>query len=143
MKKITIRILKIHNVSDRLALLCKKADFCTEIERNKILITASELLDNLITHGEIGLLGVIITLREQKHVIVCSIYVESHHTFAQFAERMEACKDNPQAHKPWYDHNEHRWHGLGLRMCENLADKIRYRPGKKLDRIFFELLRDK
>lgn len=143
MKTIRIRILKLHNASDRLALLCKKADFCTDLERNKILIAASELLDNLITHGEIGFLGVIITLRKQQHSIVCGIYVESHHTFAQFAKRMEACKDNPDAHKPWYDSREHRWHGLGLRMCENLADRVRYRAGEKFDRIFFELYHTK
>ncbi len=141
MNKITLKILKLHNVSKRLELLCKKAIFCNESERNKILITASELIDNLITHGEIGILGVIVTLRSERHRITCGIYVETHKAFAEFSKRMEACKDNPDAHKPWYDTKEHRWHGLGLRMCENLADRVRYRAGKKLDRIYFEIFR--
>ena len=86
MKKIAIRIIKLHNVSKRLELLCKKAVFCNENERNKILITASELIDNLITHGEIGVLGVIVTLRIEKHRITCGIYVETHNAFAEFSK---------------------------------------------------------
>ena len=141
MNKIIVRILKLHNASKQLELLCKKASFCTDCEKNKILLIASELIDNLITHGEISLLGVIVTIRIEQHRIICGIYVEAHKAFAEFSKRMEACKDNPDAHKPWYDTREHRWHGLGLRMCENLADRLRYRAGKKMDRIYFEIFR--
>lgn len=141
MDRVSTRILKIHNVSQRLMHVCARASFLSPQEYNKLVIAASEVLDNLITHGEIGTLGVIVTIRRQERSIICGIYVEAHDIFAKFAGYMESCKDDPETHKPWYDAGERRWHGLGLRMCENLADRVRYRSGKKLDRIYLEIFR--
>jgi len=110
------------------------AGFLSAREKNILLIAGNEVCDNLITHGEVGFRGITCCIRKQKSIVILSFYVESHEIFRQFAARFRSSPTR----EPRFDEKEKRWHGLGLTMCSNLAKKIRYRSGTKIDRVYLE-----
>jgi hypothetical protein len=42
------------------------------------------------------------------------------------------------APEPLFDPAHRRWRGIGLVMCRNLASRVCFRPGERMDRIFLE-----
>jgi len=98
----------------------------------RLIVVGDEIMDNLLTHGEIGSGGVTAYVRKRATYLTLAFFVESHRQFAAFASCM-ASRQMPSAH---FDSEAGRWHGLGLTMCGNLATTVHYRPGEKVDRIF-------
>ena len=97
-----------------------------------LIVAGDEVLDNLITHGEISAAGVCVLVRKRRSGLTLGFFVDSHREFAEFA--MSA--DDRGGSRPRFDQRERRWHGLGLSMCRNIATSVRYRPGDLVDRVF-------
>ncbi|MBN2875108.1 MAG: hypothetical protein JXM71_08430 [Spirochaetales bacterium] len=107
--------------------------FLSGNEASTLIVAGDEILDNLLTHGEIGPGGVCVVVRKRTSALSLAFFVESHEQFAAFAERASREPRLP----PRFDEREGRWRGLGLTMCANLAVQgISYRPGTLVDRIF-------
>ncbi len=106
--------------------------FLTKKEVSKLIVAGDEIIDNLLTHGEIGAGGMTTLVNKRPAYLTLAFFVESHYQFAAFATWL-ASKGMSGAH---FDSVEGRWRGLGLTMCGNLASTVRYRPGEKLDRVF-------
>ncbi len=136
-QKALVRLVKSRKSVMRFERFVHRSEFLSPREKNILMIAGSEVCDNLITHGEVGFKGITCCIRRQKETIVLSFYVQSHEIFTRFADELEFSPTR----KPRYDEREKRWHGLGLTMCSNLADKIRYRPGTKIDRVYLEFAR--
>lgn len=106
--------------------------FLSPRERDSIIVAGDEVLDNLLTHGEIGPAGVVALVRKRAGGVTLAFLAQSHESFAAFAAR-----GGPGATEaPRFDEREGRWRGLGLTMCRNLASAVAYRPGERLDRVF-------
>jgi anti-sigma regulatory factor (Ser/Thr protein kinase) len=105
--------------------------FLTPREVHTLIVTGDEILDNLLTHGETGPDGVKILVRKRSSGLTLLLLVESHARFARFAAMLE----REPGIEPRYDAGDRRWHGLGLKMCRNLAAKVSYRPGLSRDRV--------
>jgi hypothetical protein len=109
-------------------------DFLPPLERGRLKVAGSEILDNIVKHAsplEGGALRVRAALRGP--AVLLSFYFRSPN-FAAFAEGDWAAA----ASEPLFDPAHRRWRGIGLVMCRNLARKVCFRPGSSLDRIFLE-----
>ncbi len=106
--------------------------FLSKREVSKLIVVGDEIIDNLLTHGEIGPGGMMAVVNKRPAYLTLAFFVESHREFASFAAWL-ASKGMSGAH---FDSVEGRWRGLGLTMCGNLASTVRYRPGEQLDRVF-------
>jgi hypothetical protein len=109
--------------------------FLNSAERCAVQVAGNEVLDNLLTHGEISPAGITMWLRRRKDLIITFFCFESHPAFARFAARME----REPLPGPRYDPVQRRWHGLGLTMCRNISHKVRYRSGELIDRVILEM----
>jgi len=109
-------------------------DFLTADELCPLIVAGDEVVDNLVTHGEVGDAGILVVVRKRAPRVTLSFFVESHKAFADFASRHVTAEPRP----PRFDAEERRWHGLGLTMCMNLATRITYRSGERIDRVFLE-----
>lgn len=106
--------------------------FITSIQASALIVSGDEILDNLLSHGEIGLQGVVVRVRRRTSTLTLGFFVESHREFTDFA----ACLERSLHYKPRFDTVLRRWRGLGLSMCRNIASSIHYRPGHVVDRVF-------
>lgn len=112
--------------------------FVAAIEWLPARVAGTEILDNLLTHGEVGPLGVLVMARARPRYLTLAFFFEAHEAFAAFAARADAAaKAGPR-----YDEKTGRWRGLGLAMCGNLASAVTYRPGAEMDRVFLRFDRD-
>ena len=105
--------------------------FLSGPEACALIVTGDEILDNLLTHGEVGASGVNILVRKRAAGLTLGFFVQSHPEFAAFSSCLEA--EHPLG--PYFDEGERRWHGIGLSMCRNIASSICYRPGSLFDRV--------
>lgn len=96
-----------------------------------LIVSGDEIIDNLLTHGEVGASGVHVLVRKRAAGLTLGFFVQSHPEFAAFS----SCLDAAQALGPYFDEGERRWHGIGLTMCRNIASSISYRPGSLFDRV--------
>jgi hypothetical protein len=106
--------------------------FLSPAEVCRLIVAGDEIIDNLLTHGEVGTEGVRLWVTKRASGLTLGFLVESHERFARFA----ASEDSQAGMEPRYDERERRWHGLGLVMCRNLASGITYRPGLRFDAVF-------
>ena len=100
-------------------------------EVRALIVTGDEIIDNLLTHGEVGASGVTVLVRKRAGGLTLGFFVQSHPEFAAFS----SCLDEMPPLGPYYDEGERRWHGIGLTMCRNIASSICYRPGLLFDRV--------
>lgn len=110
----------------------RSLDFLSSREASALIVAGDEVMDNLLTHGEIGEAGVTVLVRKRAGGLTLAFFVRSHGSFAAFAERHERDGTAP----PRFDEAEGRWRGLGLSMCRNLTQSLGHRPGSAIDRIF-------
>jgi hypothetical protein len=105
-------------------------------ERYLLLIAGGEMLDNIVKHG--------FPLRDDRVVarvrrgegsspITLAFYFNAQGFEAFALESSRYVSD-----KPLFDSAHRRWRGFGLVMCRNLARRVAFRPGERLDRIFLE-----
>jgi hypothetical protein len=106
--------------------------FLSGTELCALIVAGDEIMDNLLTHGEIGPSGVTVLVRKRASGLTLAFFVDSHRQFAEFSSCLDA--DGPSGLR--YDEGARRWRGLGLTMCRNIASAVRYRPGRSVDRIF-------
>jgi len=109
-------------------------EFLSSGERSVLTIAGDEVIENLITHGEVGPAGIAVRVRKAPDRLILSVLVESHSRFADFAGEV-ASGELPG---PRYNTELRRWHGLGLTMCRNLASRVSYRAGELTDRVILE-----
>ncbi|PKL24043.1 MAG: hypothetical protein CVV47_12335 [Spirochaetae bacterium HGW-Spirochaetae-3] len=106
--------------------------FLANSEACALIVAGDEIIDNLLTHGEVSEAGVTVLVRKRASGLTLAFFVDSHREFSEFA----SCLERVEASLPRFDERERRWHGLGLSMCRNVAKTIRYRPGLYVDRVF-------
>ncbi len=105
--------------------------FLSGEEACALIVSGDEIIDNLLTHGEVGASGVTVLVRKRAGGLTLGFFVQSHPEFAAFA----ACLEDEPPSGPRFDEGQRRWHGIGLTMCRNIASSICYRPGSGLDRV--------
>jgi len=96
-----------------------------------LIVTGNEIMDNLLTHSEVGHAGITVLVRKRISGLTLAFFVESHTEFAEFSSSL----DPEEPLRPRFDQKERRWRGLGMTMCRNLASTVRYRPGLSIDRV--------
>jgi hypothetical protein len=104
-------------------------------ERDRLTISGGEILDNIVKHAY-PVLGDTVVLRASRRrpggPLLLGFYFRSP-AFAAFA-----AKEAEGSSEPLFDPAHRRWRGIGLAMCRNLARKVSFRPGLRMDRIFLE-----
>ncbi len=96
-----------------------------------MIVTGNEIMDNLLTHSEVGQAGITVLVRKRVSGLTLAFFVESHTEFAEFSSSL----DPEEPLHPRFDQKERRWRGLGMTMCRNIATTVRYRPGSSVDRV--------
>jgi len=109
--------------------------FLSATETCALIVAGDEIIDNLLTHGEIGRAGLTVLVRKRASGLTLAFFVDSHREFAEFSSGLESGEQS----RPRFDANERRWRGLGLTMCRNIARTISYRPGTLIDRVILTL----
>lgn len=105
--------------------------YLTDSENLALIVTGNEIMDNLLTHGEVGRFGITVLVRKRASELTLAFFVESHPEFAEFSSSIEM----GEPLHPRFDKKERRWRGLGMTMCRNIATAVRYRPGLFVDRV--------
>jgi len=109
--------------------------FLSDREMCTLVVAGDEILDNLLTHGEIGPGGVVVLVRKRASGLTLGFFVESHPDFAAFAQMV----NNEPVPPPRFSADQRRWRGLGLTMCRTIAPSIQHRPGLLVDRIIMTI----
>jgi len=109
--------------------------FLSDREACTLIVAGDEILDNLLTHGEIGPAGVVVLVRKRASGLTLGFFVESHPDFAAFAQVV----NNEPTPPPRFNAGQRRWRGLGLTMCRTIAPSIQHRPGLYVDRIIMTI----
>ncbi|GAB1456043.1 MAG: hypothetical protein RBT62_04255 [Spirochaetia bacterium] len=125
-------------VFDAYDTFIRSIPFLSSRQSSALIVAGDEILDNLLTHGEIGTQGVVVLVRRRPRTLTLGFFVEAHREFTEFAAYIERCLH----YEPRFDSVSRRWRGLGLSMCRNIAASIHYRPGHLVDRIFLTFDRD-
>jgi anti-sigma regulatory factor (Ser/Thr protein kinase) len=113
-------------------------DFLPPIDRCRIKIAGSEILDNIVKHAS-PLDGGTLRVRAARRggSVTLAFYFRST-SFASFASGEGAFGEGPASREPFFDPTHRRWRGIGLVMCRNLSTRLVFRPGSRMDRIFLE-----
>ena len=109
----------------------RSVPFLNSRQASALIVSGDEILDNLLTHGEIGQRGVVVLVRKRHSTLTLGFFVESHREFTEFV----SCLERSLHYEPRFDAVSGRWRGLGLSMCRNIASSIYYRPGRQVDRV--------
>jgi hypothetical protein len=96
--------------------------FLADEERNRLLIVASEIFDNIITYSS-RLRCRSVTLRVSKGEALTLTFFFKSSNFSFFA-----ANEKDSEHR-YFDKAVTRYRGLGLTMCRNLSRSMRFRPG--------------
>jgi len=131
-RKASRRVMPGPGAFDEYDEFVRSLGFLTDREACALIVAGDEVMDNLLTHGEIGGSGVTVLVRKRASGLTLAFFVDGHREFAEFAAGLERV----EASLPRFDERERRWRGLGLSMCRNIAKTIRYRPGGRVDRVF-------
>jgi hypothetical protein len=103
-------------------------------ERNRLLIVATEILDNILAHSKPRPFSrVTARVRKGNDSGLSLVFWFRSPDFAAFAARAGG------AVRPYYDPRSNRYRGLGLTMCRNLTRSIRLRHGGRVDSIIVRL----
>ena len=94
--------------------------------RNRMVITASEIFDNIISHSK--RLSGSIRIKAFYDSSIRLLFVFHSHNFEMFIV-------NPDELKVYYDSKTRRYRGMGLMMCYNLSSAIHYRMTYKYNAI--------
>ncbi len=105
--------------------------YLSDAESLALIVTGNEIMDNLLTHSEVGQAGITVLVRKRASGLTLAFFVESHPEFAGFSSSL----DTGEPLRPRFDQKERRWRGLGMTMCRNIATSVRYRPGLFVDRV--------
>jgi hypothetical protein len=124
---------------DRYDAFIRSLAFLSSAETCVLIVAGNEIMDNLLTHGETGSAGVMAWVRKRASGLTLVLIVEAHERFARFA----ATQESEPGIEPRFDERDRRWHGLGLKMCRNLAAKVSYRPGLIHDRVILTFTTDR
>jgi hypothetical protein len=109
--------------------------FLAPPERDRIKVAGGEILDNLVRHAAPISGGRIrVRIRRRPDGAFLAFYFRSP-SFAAFAGPGGPWSADAE---PLFDPAHRRWRGIGLAMCRNIARKLRFRPGERMDRIFLE-----
>lgn len=109
----------------------RSIEYLTAAERLALIVTGNEIMDNLLTHGEVGQKGITVLVGKRASGLTLAFFVQSHPEFADFSSSL----DQGEPLRPRFDQKERRWRGLGMTMCRNIATTVRYRPGLSVDRV--------
>jgi anti-sigma regulatory factor (Ser/Thr protein kinase) len=101
-------------------------------QRDRLVIIASEILDNLISYSR-GPRASAAIVRVWAGLNARMVFWFKSDSFADFAARER------DSEKTYFDPRSRRYRGLGLAMCRRLAGSIRYRPGSLADAIIVRL----
>jgi hypothetical protein len=108
--------------------------FLAPRERDRIMVAGGEILDNIVKHSyPVERRRIVARVRRGAGPIILGFFFRAH-SFAAFAA-LDSLKGSPE---PLYDPAHRRWRGIGLVMCRNLAGRVAFRPGERMDRIFLE-----
>jgi hypothetical protein len=126
-------VLRFEDFIDRL-------DFLTPRERYCLKLAGSEILDNLVKHASPIYRSRIYARATRRGASILLGFFFRSPSFAAFAG-----DGGPWSAvaKPLFDPAHRRWRGIGLVMCRNLARRVDFRPGERMDRIFLEFEREK
>ncbi len=117
----TASVLDYESFIDGLAFLSRR-------EHDRLKIAGGEILDNIVRHASPVEEGkVVVRAAKRSGGILLGFFFRSK-AFASFAS---SCGD----FVPLFDPGHHRWRGIGLLMCRNLARSVAFRPGEAMDRI--------
>lgn len=103
-------------------------DFLEPEEARRLRLAGGEIFDNLVRHAA-PLEGGAATLRAARRGGRAQLFF--YFKSSRFAAYAARCGD----HEPYFDSSSRRWHGMGLRMCRNLARRLVLRAGDLVDRI--------
>lgn len=133
-KKSTRSTIGVRPGSDAFAVFdgfIRSITYLTDEESLALIVTGNEIMDNLLTHSEVGHAGITVLVRKRVSGLTLAFFVESHTEFAEFSSSL----DPEEPVRLRFDQKERRWRGLGMTMCRNIATAVRYRPGLSVDRV--------
>lgn len=106
--------------------------FLADDERNRLLIVASEIFDNIITYSS-RLRCRSVTMRVSKGEALTLTFFFKSSNFSLFAA------NEKESERRYFDKRATRYRGLGLTMCRNLSRSMRFRPGVFSDSVIISL----
>jgi hypothetical protein len=90
-------------------------------ERNKAILSTTEVFDNIVTHSRcFSSMRILVRIRKNGRVWILLRYFT-----CNFNQMIRANATT----RPHFDRTSDRYRGLGLRMCRNLASSIHFRKG--------------
>jgi anti-sigma regulatory factor (Ser/Thr protein kinase) len=108
--------------------------FLSPRERDRLQTAGGEILDNIVKHSSpVDRRRIVARVHRGGDSILLGFYFRAR-GFAAFAAG-DAANAAPE---PLFDPAHRRWRGIGLVMCRNLASRVCFRPGERMDRIFLE-----
>jgi len=102
--------------------------FLSVDERDRVLIVASEIFDNVISYSS-RLRCRAVTIRVSKGTTLRLAFFFKSSNFSVFA------RSERDSEKRYFDKGKGRYRGLGLTMCRNLTGSMRFRPGIATDTV--------
>ncbi len=96
------------------------------VNKNKLLIICSEVFENIIFHSTKPGAYVHIRIYRNREISVL---------FAFRSRNFNLLVSNERCREIYYDHNQKRYRGMGVRMCSNLSLSMQYRITKKYNAI--------
>ena len=116
----------------RIEPFIRSIGFLDRGERNRLVIVATEIFDNIITHSRPPP-GSRVIVRVRKDSGLWLVFWFKSPDFARFAAA------EGRDSRPYFDPESKRYRGLGLSMCRNLSQSIRFRHGERSDSIIIRI----
>ena len=88
------------------------------LEKEKLIIIASEIFDNIISYAKKKNENIYIRIKKNKTISILFLF---------FSENFEMFINKTQKKMVYYDPKTNRYRGLGMKMCYNLSQSIHYR----------------
>lgn len=102
--------------------------FLSVDERDRVLIVASEIFDNIISYSSrLRCRSVAIRISKGRSLRLSFFFKSSN--FSAFAH------SEKDSEKRYFDKEKSRYRGLGLTMCRNLTSSMSFRPGIGTDTV--------
>lgn len=127
-RRATVRLRATAAELMRLDAFVRALSFLSVDERDRLLIVASEIFDNVISYSD-RLRCRAVTIRVSKGAALRASFFFKSSNFSVFA------RSERDAEKRYFDEEKDRYRGLGLTMCRNLTSSMRFRPGLASDAI--------
>jgi len=102
-------------------------DGLTLNEKNRTLIIATEIFENIVSHSNCP--GSLIEIRIRKNHVLKILFKFQSMNFEVFVK-------NVTNKAIYYDKNQRRYRGLGVMICCNLSQSMRYRITNRYNHIY-------